>query len=185
MSTRGVLCFATGDRLVVTYNHSDSYPAWLGRKVLEWTSTLKTNEAIDEAKAKVLALRLVNSDEEPTDDERERYKHLWEGVSTGRGWYSLLRQQQGNPQMILDAGIAEVAADFPFDSLFCEWGYVVDLDARQVEVYRGFQSGPTTEGRFAGDASEGGYGPIRPCAFVPFGQYPTTSMLDNIDEQAS
>src|SRR5205085_10459690 len=40
-------------------------------------------------------------------------------------------------------------ADFPLDSLFCEWAYVIDLDNQKFEVYRGFQTAPHSDGRFA------------------------------------
>lgn len=35
-----------------------------------------------------------------------------------------------------------VETDFPADSLFCEWAYVIDLDAGVFEVYRGFNQKP-------------------------------------------
>jgi hypothetical protein len=36
-------------------------------------------------------------------------------------------------------------ADFLQDGLFCEWGYVADLDADQLVVYRGFTRDPAQQ----------------------------------------
>lgn len=46
--------------------------------------------------------------------------------------------------------------DFGYDSLFCEWAYVVDLDRSMLEVYGGFQSEPLaiTERWYKADMSE-------------------------------
>ena len=67
-----------------------------------------------------------------------------------RNRHRLLRGTQGKPGKILRAGYYEDAKEFPLDSLFCEWGYLVDLDAGTLEVYRGFQKSSPTEGRWAG-----------------------------------
>jgi hypothetical protein len=37
---------------------------------------------------------------------------------------------------------------FAGDSLFCEWGYVLDMDSSTLEVYKGFQKKPHGSGRF-------------------------------------
>jgi hypothetical protein len=44
----------------------------------------------------------------------------------------------------------DLDTDFAADSLFCEWAYVVDLDAQQLEAYKGFQKEKHDRGRFAG-----------------------------------
>lgn len=38
--------------------------------------------------------------------------------------------------------------DFAADSLFCEWAWVIDLDANVFEAYRGFNTDGPGEGRF-------------------------------------
>ena len=48
----------------------------------------------------------------------------------------------------LRGGLAFDGSGFPLDSLFCEWGYLVDFDSRTFEVYRGLQTTPPTAGRF-------------------------------------
>ncbi len=51
---------------------------------------------------------------------------------------------------MLEAGVIEDASGFPLDSLFAEYGYVIDLDGDGMfEVYVGFQHKPHKLGRFA------------------------------------
>jgi hypothetical protein len=46
-------------------------------------------------------------------------------------------------------GIKEVQnqLDFAKDSLFCEWGYIINLDTKKLEVYQGFNKKPLTKKR--------------------------------------
>lgn len=53
-----------------------------------------------------------------------------------------IRQAVGEVDLFDSLGFAQ-------DSLFCEWAYVLDLDTRRLEVFRGFQEQPHKEGRFA------------------------------------
>lgn len=53
---------------------------------------------------------------------------------------------------------------FAQDSLFCEWAYVVDLDANTFEVWEGFKKEAVESGRFAGPMESGHdntYGPVQ------------------------
>lgn len=159
MGTRGALCLVVNDQEKTIYNHFDSYPAGLGRTVLEWLrKELEHEWALAE---KVRSLRPVpNTD--PTANDLTR---LWEfhdaQVSTGTDWYSVLRRTQGDPAAILKAGLYEPADDFPLDSLFCEWAYVVDVTERQFEVYKGFQKNPSrVAGRWAELPGLNGYAPV-------------------------
>ncbi len=67
---------------------------------------------------------------------------------------------------------------FAGDSLFCEWAYVIDLDAEVFEVYRGFNKTPTPpESRFPSGADwlekEDGWEPVVKVASWPLGALPS------------
>lgn len=150
MGTRGTLGFVIDGEEKLAYNHFDSYPDGVGVDVLKWASEVTNWETIGKL---ARDLKLVTTDDpEPTQEQIEQLiKYHNESVSTGypTEWYSLLRHTQGDPRAILEAGYMEDARGFPLDSLFCEWGYVVDLDNETLEVYRGFQKEAHHEGRFA------------------------------------
>jgi len=161
MGTRGFISFVADSQVKTAYNHHDSYPDYLGANVLEWLRSAD----LDAAKGKAQALRTIDDEAEPTDADVEQLKQYYNprvGAPTERPtWYQLLRETQGNPGAMLDAGVIEDASEFPADSLFAEWGYVVDFDAMTFEVYRGFQKSPHFEGRFANMS------PVRDSEYFP------------------
>jgi hypothetical protein len=172
MSTRGFVGFVIDGTEKITYNHSDSYPGWLGVNVLSWLREADTAEAADQARA----LRVVDPESTPTDKDIERLRgcaDLNVGRQTLDSWYVLLRHNQGNPGAMLQAGVVEDASDFPTDSLFAEYGYVVDFDARLLEAYAGFQKLPHGEGRFASRPRLGDdYYPVKLVGSWPFTDLP-------------
>lgn len=180
MGTRGALGFVVDETAKITYNHFDSYPSGLGDDTLRWLRGVVADPAREQAAADA-ARRLREVTGEPTDEEARRYSQAGladTDVSTGADWYALLRRAQGDPAAILDVGIFESAAEFPRDSLFCEWAYLVDFDARVFEVYEGFRQAPPTAGRWAGEStgtpsySGGDYYPIERVAAFPFDELP-------------
>lgn len=180
MSTRGFLGFVAEGAEKIGYNHSDSYPSCLGKRTLEWLLKCDQKEAVEAA----TALRVVDGNSQPSDEDIAalgQYANTHVGGRSDRvTWYQLLRETQGDAAAILDAGAIEDASQFPVDSLFAEWGYVVDFDAGTFEVYRGFQKSPHTEGRFAGrtpDPSSPGYYPVRLAASWPLAELPTVEQF--------
>lgn len=158
MGTRGAIVLVADGQEKVIYNHFDSYPQGLGEDVLGWLSNvLRAGDGdegmLTESAARELVVALKPApNREPTAEDLERYAEWHDpGVSTGKDWYALLRKTQGDPDAMLRAGLYEDdAADFPLDSLFCEWAYGVDFDERAFEVYKGFQETPPTAGRWVG-----------------------------------
>lgn len=168
MGTRGFLGFVVGGEAKIAYNHFDSDPPWLGTAVASWAASAD----LQAARKAAVDLRVVNDARPPTlRDVRRLRKYTDESMLSGSGppdWYGLLRGTQGDPAAILACGYIEDAADFPRRSLFAEWGYLVDFDAGQLEVYRGFQHELHEVGRFADpEPDEDGYWPVRLIATFP------------------
>jgi len=150
MSTRGTVGFRIGGEDKLTYNHSDSYPSWLGVEILKQIKTMK-KKGWASVKAKVAAIRLVAEDAKPTPADIKKFGHLANlgvGAQSPDDWYCLLRDFQGDLKGCLTVGIMTDGSAFINESLFCEWGYVINLDSMKLEVYKGFQSAPHAEGRY-------------------------------------
>jgi len=182
MGTRGFVSFVADGQTKTAYNHFDSYPEGLGEDVLLWLRAAD----LDAAKVRAQALRVVDDSTPPTDADIERLKPYCNPSVGGRTerptWYQLLRETQGHPGAMLDAGAIEDASSFPADSLFAEWGYVVDFDAMTFEVYRGFQTSRHSEGRFADmPQRENDYFPVRLVKSWPLSDLPT-DLAHHVDQ---
>jgi hypothetical protein len=130
MSTNGLITFRADGQDKTVYNHSGSYPSWLGIRIVEGLmSEVVTPEA-------VRALRVVDDTTPPTDEDIERYREFSsEGVyGNGQGlrdWYVLLRKTQGDIPAIFKAGVIEDGSK----SGIHEWMWVIDLDACALHVH--------------------------------------------------
>lgn len=148
MGTRGFVGFASGGKETFVYNHFDSYPSGLGLDVLTFANQVESWDAVREQAA---GLKHVSADVPPTQEDIDALAP-WTNLSVSErstaDWYCLLRETQGDIGAILTAGYAESAPAFPYDSLFCEWGYLFDLDLGILEVYEGFQKSVDPAGRF-------------------------------------
>lgn len=127
MGTRGFVGLVIDNEIKIGYNHFDSYPSGIGSLVLADAKEIATN--IDTYAAKARALLVIK-------DEADNY--------------SRLRHLQGNLLETLKYGEIIDAEDFPVDSLFCEWGYLLDFDHQTFDVYKGWQKSPPKDGRWAG-----------------------------------
>lgn len=138
MSTRGALGFRNATKDKVTYNHSDSYPSWLGIQVMSFLHDTPETELKEIANR----IELVSDDVKPTPEQIEAYKkHADVKVSSQslQDWYCLLRNTQGDLSHYRN-GLRHMidSHDFLKDSLFCEWAYIINTDSGELEIYRGF-----------------------------------------------
>lgn len=167
MSTRGFVGLVVDEIEKIAYNHYDSYPESLGNAVLDWAS--RAAERLEEVRERAAALRVVDAGSAPTAEDAARLAPWTDRTVGGRStddWYCLLRGTQGDLDKVLEAGVLVDASEFPLDSLFAEWGYLVDLDSRVFEVYRGFQARSHGFGRFAERRGPRNDGRYFPCALV-------------------
>jgi hypothetical protein len=195
MGTRGLTGFRYQGIDKVSYQQFDSYPSGVGNQILAFLhAELKLPGAIEALRQKVAAIRLVDQDATPTQEDFKRLKEFYDGTVGGRttatgidmslNWYQLLRKAQGDPAAHLRAGTMIDRVDFAKDSLFCEWGWIINLDDLTLEVYGGFRTAPHRLGRFAkaftpnpafipkysGDKE---YWPIALLVAIPFNRLPT------------
>lgn len=186
MSTRGFLGFVANERETITYVHYDAYPGGLGADVLKWARSVTDWDA-----ARQQAADLVHVDGEtmPTDEQRAALApYMQPGIGgpkddPGEEWYRLLYKTFGNPAATLAAGYVPHAPNWPGDSLWCEWGVLIDLDAKTFEIYRGFQQAPNN-GRF-GDREinpRSGYYPVKLAGSWPLDALPDDETFLGTDD---
>ena len=148
MSTRGLYGIRKNGVDKCTYNHSDSYPSWLGRKVLEFCA----NNTVDDLSKFFDRIELVNEDEKPTQEQIKKcveagYYNKSVSTKSTEDWYCLLRNLQGNfdeYQKLIDNNEETTifmtdSVLFIKDSLFCEYAYIINLDDEVLEFYEGYQ----------------------------------------------
>lgn len=171
MGTRGTCGFRLDGKDYLSYNHSDSYPSGLGETIDRDVRALMRKGGIKGMKEAVRKLKMVDDRGEVSESEIQTLaKHGINpsecGQSPGKSltWYSLIRDLQGELKKTLEVGYMVDYSGFMLDSLFCEWGYIVNLDDETLEVYKGFQESKHDKGRYATDKpNDGGY---YPCALV-------------------
>lgn len=149
MGTRGVTGFIVDGVAKINYQQYDSYPEGVGAQVAEFMMEYPSFGAMREA---ARALRVVAKDSIPTQEDIEKlapFTNFGVGTQSPEDWYCLLRVTQGDPAKILAAGVVVNNEDFLHDSLFCEWGWIINLDTNMVEVYQGFQQSKHDKGRYA------------------------------------
>ncbi len=160
MGTRGLYGFRKNGVDKLTYNHYDSYPSYLGRKMIEFIQEycLDLNEIYKN-------IILVDEDSEPTESqikECEILADLSVSKQSLTDWYCLLRNAQGNPKMYGE-GLKYMIdnKDFILDSVFCEYAYIINLDTKKLEIYNGFQKVPDESNVYGCKPNEDGYYPCK------------------------
>jgi hypothetical protein len=185
VGTRGFVGFVIDGTVKIAYNHWDSYPSGLGTYVLGFLRKTRDSavvqdgkpraEAFDEIAGLARALRPV-PEGKPTAEDIERLRPWTDLAVSSRStdeWYCLLRGTQGDAEAILRCGLYEDAAGFPADSLFAEWGYLIDFDASVFEAYEGLRHDAHEKGRFASvPRAREGYYPVALKASWPLDSLP-------------
>lgn len=178
MSTRGAWGLRKAQTDKVTYNHSDSYPSWLGKRIYQFI-VQTTDEEMEEAFDRI---ELVEEGRDTPSGEAVRACRALSIVDTGvseqseEDWYCALRGAQGRPLFYVRGAHVETrfhsyetgetvertidvddnplrwmidGHDFLADSLFCEYAYIINLDTKRLEFYVGSNQDGNATGRYA------------------------------------
>ena len=127
MSTRGSFILSKGNEYKELYIWSDAYPDYAGRDVLRMIKTVDLNRAFDN-------LIPCESGKKPNGEDAV-YLSL-SRVEDAAGTYA-------EPQCFRTSDPM-----FIYDSISCEYGYLVDLDRNTFEFYMGREDKLQTGNRF-------------------------------------
>jgi hypothetical protein len=151
MSTRGFIGMRLNGQTRLTYNHSDSYPSWLGSKTMKY---VRDADVLADAEA-YFQLPVVDENTDPTAEQMADLKQRGyvRSVSTGADWYSALRGTQGSIPDQIKSGYLALTSNTVLTEkdIFIEWGYLIDCDAKELVVYEGESNGPIVKGRYSFD----------------------------------
>ena len=163
MGTRHLVCAVLNNEFkIAQYGQFDGYPDGAGREVCEFVK--KT----DMDKFKSCLSKVVSVDDEFLDKLFQKYgKDGWMSMEESN------RLQADHPEfhrntsaqifdlVMNDTEAVSLAVDFGYDSLFCEYAYVLNMDNETLEFYKGFQKAPHSCGRWAkNEPNEHGYYPV-------------------------
>lgn len=169
MGTRNLtIVYLDGEYKVAQYGQWDGYPERNGLEVLRFLKDM------DEEKFRAAVRKTSFADPKKLDA-------LWEKYGAVGGVISVedaIKFGEAYPQFYRDTGPEilsiimkhpegiELQDDLTFaaDGLYCEWAWVIDLDKRTFEGYKGFSSEPLTEQDrfyFLRDLEENGYSGVR------------------------
>lgn len=187
MSTRGLYGFRKNEQDKTTYNHSDSYPDWLGRGI----ATFCSETSIEEMGKIYDSIEMIDEETPPT---KEQIKWCIEAgyydpsVSSQKkeDWYCLLRGMQGDLEELKKNALGKGktfmsdSQNFIRDSLFCEYAYIINLDTEMLEFWVGYQHEAQEGNRYGEAANEDGYYPCMLAAEFPLAEI---NSPDDIVEQ--
>lgn len=184
MGTRAlVMLVSEGAPKIAQYVHCDGYPEGAGLDVLEFCKDkLHTQIARNTLRR---ALRNVFFNQTSLDlftTERDRLSGHGPSSSMSSRVETILRLVAENKGGMLELVDNSALAG---DSLMIEFGYVIDLDLGQLEVYVGFNLGPMHPlERFANvtrtaedQRLNGTYRPLRVCRIWPLGSLPDKQQM--------
>lgn len=151
MGTRGTYGYRKNKQDKLMYNHYDSYPEGLGQRMLEYIkmySTKEINDVCDE-------IKFIEEDE-----SNNIYREMENKIQSRDVYLSSFHEDK--------TILMPENNDFIKDSLFCEWGYIVNLDTECLEVWEGFQKKSQKGNRYGRKKNNDGYYPCALIAEIPF-----------------
>lgn len=142
MSTRGAWGIKKGDKIIVQYNHFDSYPTGLGERIVEDLNKWKKDSPEEWIKrlGEVLEeVEVINEEGNPeATEEQIKYCNDWgcKYNDDNKEWYFVLHSLQGDVLSYLKGFkyFLNAGEEWLNDGLFCEWSYIFNLDKKTLEI---------------------------------------------------
>jgi hypothetical protein len=172
-----------GEYKIAQYGQWDGYPSGQGQTALKFLRS-KTNQqrlkralkhcvwvTEEEINAK---LKQMGLDRWMTTEQANMFHAQFPFLSRDHG-AGILTEVAFAPKSWRPIKLTN-SLEFAADSLYCEWAYVVDFDTNTFEVYRGFNTEPTTGERFSelpkSQTAGGKYHPVRFVKSYKLGRLP-------------
>ena len=174
MGTRHLTVVVSNEQVkVAQYGQWDGYPSGAGETI---SAFIRERMDFDKFKANVEATTWSTAEESKKIDEDKNWPEKYPWLSRDCG-SKILEYVQEAPRKL--SNMYEFAAD----SLFCEWAWVVNLDNKTLEVYRGFNKKPVEPTqRFAeipfDKRHDGTYFHVRFVKAIPFADLTKSTMED-------
>lgn len=179
MGTRGILMVkSNGEYKVAQYSQWDNYPSGSGFKTIDFINDPFFTTSLFKEK--------VDNLTQWTDNELDELdKKIENGeLNNWKSSYPELSRDTGSDifNLIYNDKVKKVKLDTNFakDSLFCEWGWCINLDTNCLDCFKGFQEEPLSEDQpfHYIQASMGerdyiypfGYYPIKLICSIPFNE---------------
>lgn len=156
MGTRSAIGVRVNGNDKLYYNQYDGYPTWMGKKVFDDSVSMIAQHGWDKIKELAKKCKQFDSDVVFTDAQFKKYGKYHEIVSSGKDMYALLRGLQGELKLALEAGIMTKDNNFIKDSGDCEWAYILNVDTKEFEIYKGCQYTRPKRSRYAKAKKVGG-----------------------------
>ena len=145
MGTRNITAvFHEGKYKLAQYGQWDGSPEVQGVTCLEFVKKIVCNCCLENFVKNLDKIRLLKeSDPNPTQEESDWSKEYWTRDNGAKILQKIFDCQE--PEKI----IVKDEIKFCGDSFMCEWSYVIDLDRKFLEVYKGFNKKPlSSQDRF-------------------------------------
>lgn len=136
---------------VAQYCQWDGYPTGNGSAILKFLNREDFN--LENFKSKISNISEYTKEEIEEIDKDLNWEKNYSHLSRDVGPDILNRIYEGLIHKVC------LSDDFIYDSLFCEWAYVIDLDKDRFEIYKGFNKDKLNQSeRFhTEDPNDGGY----------------------------
>lgn len=187
MGTRNLTAvYLDGEYKVAQYGQWDGYPSGQGITCLHF---LRDKCRLDQFREKVRKVEFITKEERNSLlkefgmkedglislEDYDRFKHEYPELHRDMAADVLEYIQEGRDGMRLENGIT-----FAANSLFCEYAWVIDLDAGTFEGYVGFNQSPLTPDDrffFLSEYEDDGYHGVKLVAKWPIEELPSDEIF--------